>query len=451
MNRTLPSNVLHYLENKSYSVWHLEWNRVTGIEAVIVVPAICEFENIPGLIQSLSQNDKSLLEKILVIIVVNNSNSSDDEIKKDNKQSIEFVRKLIDGNAVHKLSDEIIKSSLRIGLVDASSEGRELNEKLSGVGLARKIGMDLSLTAFDYSLPGKKIIVSLDADCLVDKNYIREILSSFDTKNISVANIEFEHINSDEAVNRTGIISYEIFLRHYVAGLLFAKSPFAFHTVGSTVVCNYDAYISVGGMNTKKAAEDFYFLQKLAKRYKIERIFSTRVKPSSRESWRVPFGTGRTMMDLSANKKEIQVYNPEVYLILKNWLELFYSDLSLSSELLFKEAKRIHPELLNFLISRKFEQDWIKILDNSKSVRQLDYQRKNLFDAFETLKLIHYLRDKSFPMINIESGVKKLFQIVNHTPKFDLEVLKENSESYLEALLNELRTIEFILYKKANQ
>jgi hypothetical protein len=293
--------------------------------------------------------------------------------------------------------------------------------------------------------------VSLDADCLVDKNYFQEIINSFETKNISVANIEFEHIHSDEDVNRTGIISYEIFLRHYVAGLLFAKSPFAFHTVGSTVVCDYEAYISAGGMNTKKAAEDFYFLQKLAKRYKIERIFSTRVKPSSRESWRVPFGTGRTMMDLSANKKEIQVYDPEVYLILKKWLKLFYSDLSLSSELLFKEAKRIHPELLNFLISRKFEQDWDKILENSKSVRQLDYQRKNLFDAFETLKLIHYLRDKSFPMIDIEPGVKKLFQIVNHTPKFDLEIINDNSGRYLEALLNELRTIEFILHEKTNQ
>jgi hypothetical protein len=451
MNSSLPSDVLHYLEKKSYSAWQLEWNRVSGMQVVIVVPAICEFENLPKLIQSLSQNDKSLLEKILVIIVVNNSNSTHDEIINDNKQSIEFVRQLIDGNAVHKLSDDIIKSGLRIGLVDASSEGRELNEKLSGVGLARKIGMDLSLTVFDYSLPGKKIIVSLDADCLVDKNYIQEIVNSFETKNISVANIEFEHIHPDKNVSRTGIISYEIFLRHYVAGLLFAKSPFAFHTVGSTVVCDYEAYISAGGMNTKKAAEDFYFLQKLAKRYKIERLFSTRVKPSSRKSWRVPFGTGRTMMDLSSNKKEIQVYDPKVYLILKKWLELFYSDLSLSSELLFKEAKRIHPELLNFLLGRKFEQDWDKILENSKSVRQLDYQRKNLFDAFETLKLIHYLRDKSFPMIGIESGVKKLFQIVNHTPKFDLEIMKDNSERYLEALLNELRAIEFILYEKTNQ
>lgn len=451
MNKSFPANVIHYLDKKSFKDWQLEWNKESSIQAAIVVPAICEFENLKRLLLSLIQNDKLSLQKCLVIFVVNNSANASDEIKNDNQSAIEYLRQILKGKSYDQLSKEILESGLKIGLIDASSDGKEFSEKLSGVGLARKVGMDLSLTVFDYSLPGKKIIISLDADCIVEKNYIREILKSFETKNIFVANIEFEHELLEIGANRTGIISYEIFLRHYVAGLQFAKSPFAFHTVGSTVVCDHEAYITIGGMNIKKAAEDFYFLQKLAKYYKINRISSTRVIPSSRKSWRVPFGTGRTMMELSSNKKEIQVYDPDLYLILKSWLELFYSDLSLNIELLLTEAKKIHPELFNFLIDRKFKQDWSKILENSKSVRQLDHQRKNWFDAFETLKLTHYLRDKSFPMMNLFSGTKKLFQIIRHTPKFDLGISNNNSEDDLLSLLNEMRSIELQLYEEMNQ
>jgi len=60
-------------------------------------------------------------------------------------------------------------------LVDAATERKEFNDDEGGVGLARKIGMDTALQIFDYSIPGKKLIISLDADCLVEENYLSEI------------------------------------------------------------------------------------------------------------------------------------------------------------------------------------------------------------------------------------------------------------------------------------
>jgi hypothetical protein len=352
------------------------------------------------------------------------------------------------GNPSDKLSNQIIQSGIRIGLIDAASEGKEFDDDEGGVGLARKIGMDTALQVFDYSIPGKKIIISLDADCVVESNYLNEIIRSFNKHNYSAANVYFEHNTSEDGLNGLGIISYEIFLRHYVAGLMLAKSPYAFHTVGSTVVCDHEAYIKVGGMNTKKAAEDFYFLQKLAKHYTINRIGSTKVRPSARESWRVPFGTGRTMNDISSYKKNILLNDADVYIILKDWLELLNSDLSLNSSLILKEAKIIHPELYNFLESRGFSKDWKKILENSKSVKQLNYQRKNWFDAFETLKLIHHLRDTSFPMMEIKAGVEKLFQVVQHSAKFELSGEKNTIEKLYVDYLTELRLLETTLYKK---
>ena len=448
MQKSYPKKVADYLEKKSLKKWNLEWVEFSGIEIAIVIPAICEFDNIQRLLPSIAKNDKSYLQNSIIIFVINNSNSSQQEVKDDNKSSLKFLRALIRGNPSDQLSNQIIHSGIRIGLIDAASEGKEFDDAQAGVGLARKIGMDTALQIFDYSIPGKKLIISLDADCLVEENYLYEISYFFKKQNAFAATVNFEHNLLEDGINRPGIIAYEIFLRHYVAGLLFAESPYAFHTVGSTVVCDHEAYIKVGGMNTKKAAEDFYFLQKLAKSYGIHRINSTKVRPSARESWRVPFGTGRSINDFSTNKKDILVFDPSIYVVLKEWLKLFNSDLSLNPDLIYKEAMKVHPELLTFLESRGFRNDWEKVLGNSKSAKQLDYQRKNWFDAFETLKLIHHLRDTSFPMIDIKKGVEKLFKVVQHSAKFDLRNETNNTNSLYEFYLSELKLLEHTLYKK---
>ncbi len=170
------------------------------------------------------------------------------------------------------LVQKVIDSGLSIALIDASSKGKELGEKDSGVGFARKIGLDLALTAFDYSIKKKKIMIWLDADCKVDKNYLCTVVDEFNNKNLSAATINFSHDVSGTGELTKAIIPYEIFLRYYVLGLKYAKSPYAFHTIGSTIAVDHNAYIKAGGMNKKKAAEDFYFLQKVAKNYKINKI-----------------------------------------------------------------------------------------------------------------------------------------------------------------------------------
>ncbi len=447
MHKVFPEKVTEYLENKCDKHWKCEWNEVPGIDTVIVIPAICELENIKLLLSSLVQNPKSALQKSLIIFVVNNSISSNSEVRANNKSSLEFLRSLLNKKSSDNVSRQILNSEIRIGLIDAASDENEFDDKNAGVGLARKIGMDTALQVFDYSIINKKLIVSLDADCLVDQNYISEIQEFFNTRDDSVAIVDFDHVLHENENNKVAVLSYEIFLRHYIVGLLYAESPYAFHTVGSTIVCDHEAYINIGGMNTKKAAEDFYFLQKLAKHYKINRITSTKVKPSARESWRVPFGTGRSISDFLSNKKDIFVYDPEVYLVLKNWLRLYNSELILKPDLILKETKEIHPELYNFLVSREFINDWKKILDNSKSSKQLDHQRKNWFDAFETLKLLHHLRDNSFPVMNIKSGVEKLFKVVDHSAKFNSTIEYNDDKKIFLFYLSELRELENKLYK----
>ena len=74
-------------------------------------------------------------------------------------------------NFFDQFSKQILESGIRIGLIDAASEGNEFDDTNAGVGLARKIGMDTALRVFDYSIDSKKIIISLDADCLAEENY----------------------------------------------------------------------------------------------------------------------------------------------------------------------------------------------------------------------------------------------------------------------------------------
>ena len=135
---------------------------------------------------------------------------------------------MINKKSSDRIAEIIYNSGLQIGLIDAASEGKEFDDTEGGVGLARKIGIDTALKVFDYSISGKKIIIFLDADCLVEKNYLDEIVYSFTKNNFSAANVEFEHNLSEAEINRLGIISYEIFLRHYVVGSSFCKISLCF-------------------------------------------------------------------------------------------------------------------------------------------------------------------------------------------------------------------------------
>ncbi|NCS90356.1 MAG: hypothetical protein GW789_16710, partial [Ignavibacteria bacterium] len=69
----------------------------------------------------------------------------------------------------------------------------------------------------------------------------------------------------------------------------------------------------------------------------------------------------------------------------------------------------INIELWNFLISNNFQTSWVKILDNSKTIDQINLQKFRWFDGFKTLKLVHHLRDNAFPNKNMFDALDELF------------------------------------------
>ena len=396
----IPDKISAYLKKRTSDTWKIENDHQKYFQNIIVVPSIAESQNLPIFIKSLEQNDELELHNTLLLIVVNNSVSSTNEVKEDNKKTLEYLRNL--------------QTKINLSFVDACSYGKEMDDKNGGVGLARKIGMDLALTKFDYLSITKNIIICTDADCVVDSNYLLEISSDFNRHNYEAAVVNFAHDISGDDEETKAIICYEIFLRYYVLGLSFANSDYAFHTIGSTMLCTPEAYVKVEGMNKRKAAEDFYFLEKLAKIYPIGEIKSTFVHPSKRGSWRVPFGTGRSVERYLSNiKDEYQLYDARPFIVLKNWLEVFYDNSLTEQNSLIRIAKNIHPSLFDFLNQQDFENFVKKVLLNNKNHSELEKQKHFWFDAFRTLKLIHYLRDEAYPNINMFDAIQELLKMMS--------------------------------------
>ncbi|WKZ69413.1 MAG: hypothetical protein QY331_15740 [Melioribacteraceae bacterium] len=406
MNLFLPSQIKQYLEKRANEKW-LNFNVDQKFNLVVVVPAIKELDNIPILIDSLSQNDEEAKSKSLILFVINNSEQSLDDVVNNNKHSLTLLKKLKHDANTHALNIEYI---------DASSKGRELPAKDAGVGLARKIGMDQALLYADYL--SQSLIVCLDADCKVESNYLSTLLN-YTNKDIKAGVIKYAHEMDNEA-----IINYEIFLRYYVLGLKFADSPYAYHSIGSCMVIDPITYVKIGGMNKKKAGEDFYFLEKAAKLVEIISIDETTVIASSRKSWRVPFGTGQRMTRFYKKvRDEYVLYDPQSFIILKKFLQLFLSDDNYSSQKILSETKLICPELNQFLVNNNFESAYQQIIKNSKSAEQLNRQKKIWFDSFKTLKLVHFLRDNGYPEMPMFDALNNVYTQLG---LIELELHKEN-------------------------
>ena len=128
--------------------------------------------------------------------------------------------------------------------------------KNQGVGLARKIGADVALGYIRDGTIDEPCVYSVDADIQLPNGYIPSI-----PRTEGVYLYSYRHVSTDPEVQRRAEL-YELHMRHYVAGLRLAGSPYAFHTLGSTISVSATAYAQVRGFPRRDAAEDFYFLNK---------------------------------------------------------------------------------------------------------------------------------------------------------------------------------------------
>ncbi len=365
---------------------------------VIVIPVYDEQYPLTPL-KSLARNARPE-QSVEVICVLNASENSRQEILERNRQAKHEM--------VQWVEDEKPFFDLHI------IEENQLQEKFAGVGLARKIGMDEAAYRLHKVGFMNGIIACLDADTEVESNYCNALIGFFEQHSkFTACSIHFEHPLDSPGYKREvifAIMHYELHLRYYRLGIAYAALPFAYHTIGSAMAVKGEAYIMSGGMNKRKAGEDFYFLQKYMTVNQLGSCAATTVYPSPRPSHRVPFGTGRAVGEFLMGERNIEEsYDLRVFEELKaafgttaDWYE---------------GSVKINDKLMQFTGEG--------LLDQIEMFRQeaadlCDFRKRffQWFNAFKTLKFIHFLRDEYFPNKKLVEQTQLLCERSGIEPKF---------------------------------
>lgn len=389
-----------YLKTRAISgPWQIEGCTEGGFAGAVVIPALAESATLFATLSSLACNPPEICERFLVLVTVNQREDALATDKADNLLTLKLLA----------ASDPQL-SRLKLAWVDAATPGLEMPDKGGGVGLARRIGLDLALARLDVGQTGDPILVCLDADTLVRPDYLSALVGHFKHSPSGAAVVPFQHQRGASPESDRIITRYELFLRSYVFGLALAGSPYAFHSVGSAMACRASAYVKIGGMNSRSAGEDFYFLQQLARTVGVEQLAGTVVHPSPRSSHRVPFGTGRSVARmLSSGEGEQLFYHPECFRMLGGWLALVAAQPDADGSALREQAGEISPCLAEFLDLNRFEEIWKKLRRNNPGRAAFVKAYHGWFDGLKTMKLIHHLSSGPFPRCQPEEALPELF------------------------------------------
>jgi hypothetical protein len=329
-----------------------------------------------------------------VILLINDSNIDTEEVKEQNQKTLEYAQGFAKKYNTPRLKFFPLYFT-------------DMTKKKSGVGIARKIAMDEGLRRLTAVENRSGVITGLDADSLVDKNYLTAVFDYFSKdEKCQAASIHYEHPlegNDFPAENYAAILTYELHLRYYVHALRAAGLPTAFQTVGSSMAVRGNAYAKQGGMPRKKAGEDFYFIHKFTGLGGFREITGTTVIPSPRISTRVPFGTGKAIGDILEGKPFL-THAPASFVDLKVFLsqvEVLYS------EGFEKVKKDLSSAVLSFLEEEEFSDKLNEIKANTNSKDAFIKRFFVWFDAFRAMKYVHFVRDNFYADMSVENAVRE--------------------------------------------
>ena len=298
---------------------------------------------------------------VSVLVVVNNSDEATEEVVAQNISTL---------NSIEQWQLQHQHLFFDVQRIYAPA----LPQKWAGVGWARKIGMDEAIKQILKNDLSDGIIVSFDADSSVSPNYLQTIEKAFGENPLSgFFTIHFEHNHDNDELSlpiREGIIRYELHMRYYRNALQWSGYPNAIYTIGSAFALKASAYVKQGGMNKRKAGEDFYFLHKLVLLGHYGNINSTTVYPSSRQSDRVPFGTGAAMKKWIEGSPEL---NYTYSLAAFGYLKPLFANPSLfwgmeTSEI-HEAFENLHPSVQTFCKNSQTIDEMLKLRNNCSNAK----------------------------------------------------------------------------------
>ena len=363
------------------------------LKLIVVIPCYDE----PQLIRSLTslKNCEQPDCSVEVIVVFNESESENESIKKTNLDGFLNAKNWGLENSSPKLRFHMLHHG-------------NLPEKKAGVGLARKIGMDEAVYRFESIGQSDGIIACFDADSLCQTNYFNAITAHFENNsNTHACSIYYEHPidgNDYESKVYEAIVLYELHLRYYNNVKRFTGFPFAFETIGSSMAVRCDAYQQQGGMNKKKAGEDFYFLNKFMPLGHYSEIKNTTVIPSPRISHRVPFGTGKAIGEIVNNPKEYLTYAPQTFVDLKKLFDIIPTLFAKTQNEIDDLILQLPLSVRSFLEKQDFTLKIAEIQSNTTSLKSFYNRFFRWFNGFLLMKFVHHARDEFYANVPVEKA-----------------------------------------------
>ncbi len=362
-----------------------------GMGIVVVIPVFNE----PDLLPTLDSLANCVAPDcgVEIILVINSSETCSSEIRKQNRisqaQVQDFIRRHPD-------------------LLIYSIDQQNLPVRHAGVGWARKIGMDEAVRRFS-AIGQDGVIVCLDADTTVETDYLVRISAHFrENPDTPGCSLSFEHPTEGNGFDYDiyeGVVRYELHLRYYRNAMKFCGVPYGYHTVGSAMAVRSGAYIRCGGMNRRKAGEDFYFLHKIIAFGNFTELTATKVHPSPRSSDRVPFGTGKAISRwLKGTKAGYETYAFACFVAIRQFV-CDLSEIHQTEKYLSK-----NDGVRDFLELENFDRVIAEIRSNTRDFISFRKRFFHWFDAFRFLKMVHFLRKRSGGGDELLTACSKLIQ-----------------------------------------
>ncbi|HEY6080647.1 MAG TPA: hypothetical protein VIW29_17655 [Polyangiaceae bacterium] len=374
--------------------------------ATLVVPLCGEDESfLDGLAPACAAGAASGA-RVLLIVIVNGTEDAAPEVTAANQRLLGLLAErlhprqelaAVEGSPAAALLGR--PGSFDLLLIDRASAGRCLPPG-EGVGLARRIGGDLALGLHERGGVLSPWLCCSDADARLPLDYFPALEAVLprapDGTRRAAMSLPFWHVPSGNEAVDSATFAYELSLRYYTLGLAFARSPYAYESLGSSLCAHADAYAEVRGFPRLKAGEDFYLLDKLAKVGSVHRPALRPLELLSRVSERVPFGTGARVGEMLRGQ-ELRAHHPRLFELLRLTLQALRHAVRIKSHEAALEAltKTLDAGSVGAVSSaldelRAFEA-LRDMLGASPDARVRERRLLTWFDALRTLRFLHLL------------------------------------------------------------
>lgn len=391
-----------YAEPESKAVAKFSSNLKKSFVQCLVIPA---FDEDTAFIDRFSLHPKT--QETLFIIVINQAPGN------TNNQNFSLFNYCTNDNVIASI-DNLFLCKIHNSTVIIVDRFREENciSKKQGVGLARKIGCDIALALYESKFLHTPWIYSSDADAHLPDNYFDREQNN---DNVGAYVFDFHHIGEDSELLEATLL-YENAIKYFAQALDTCGSPYGYCSLGSCLAISAEHYAIARGFPARPGGEDFYLLNKIAKVAKIIKRWDIKIEIDARTSPRVPFGTGPSVEKILASSlRNFRYYNPSLFPHVK---EVLCWAKAISDDDLMQSSSRLSNALSTFseptstaLTALNFDAFVEHALQQSKNAKTFQQHFHCWFDAFKTLKFVHFLQSNYYPASSFQDvDVKTLIK-----------------------------------------